>query len=68
MKVNSFIESFNTIKIEEINNLSRMTELENRGYKQEIFRSKEVNPSNQIHSEKDSSTHKKCKKYIFNFF
>lgn len=62
MKVNSFIESFSVIKMDDINhNLSQITEIENRGHKEEIFRSKEEKVLPQVHSEHDSSSLKKCK-------
>jgi len=59
MKVNSFIESFSIIKIDDmIHNLSMMTDIENRAQLTEIFRSKKVNED--INPEKDKSSNKKC--------
>jgi hypothetical protein len=62
MKVNSFIESFSIVKIDEMNhNFSMMTDIENRAQKTEIFGSKKNN-ENPI-TDRDAISYKKC---IFN--
>jgi hypothetical protein len=59
MKVNSFIESFSIVKIDEMNhNFSMMTDIENRAQKTEIFRSKKVNEN--PNTERDTVSSKKC--------